>query len=65
MRVNKQKRPEGKVASDTPSRYAIRNAISAPRKTVDVPVISTHSMGPRTASVTLGRAPWEVDNETK
>lgn len=65
MRVSKQKMPDGGQESDKPSLYVIRDAISASRKTVDVPVISTHSNGPRTASVTLGRAPWEVDNETK
>lgn len=62
MRVSKQKMPEGKVASDKPSRYAIRNAISGPRKTVSVAVMSTHSMELRTAPVTLSRAPWEREN---
>lgn len=62
MRVSKQKMPEGRVASDKPSRYAIRNAISGPRKTVSVAVISTHSMELRTAPVTLSRAPWEREN---
>lgn len=62
MRVSKQKMPEGRVASDKPSRYAIRNAISGPRKTVDVAIVSTHSMELRTAPVTLSRAPWEQEN---
>jgi hypothetical protein len=62
MRVSKQKMPEGRVASDKPSRYAIRNAISGPRKTVSVAVMSTHSMELRTAPVTLSRAPWEREN---
>lgn len=62
MRVSKQKMPEGKVASDKPSRYAIRNAISGPRKTVSVAIVSTHSMELRTAPVTLSRAPWEREN---
>ena len=62
MRVSKQKMPEGRVASDKPSRYAIRNAISGPRKTVSVAVMSTHSMELRTAPVTLSRAPWEQEN---
>lgn len=62
MRVSKQKMPEGRVASDKPSRYAIRNAISGPRKTVSVAIVSTHSMELRTAPVTLSRAPWEREN---
>jgi hypothetical protein len=61
MRVNKQKMPDGQAASDTPSRYAIRNAISAPRRTVNVPVLTTHTLDFKTAPVTLGRAPWEVN----
>jgi hypothetical protein len=62
MRVSKQKMPEGKADSDKPSMYAIRNAISGPRKTVSVAVMSTHSMELRTAPVTLSRAPWEREN---
>jgi hypothetical protein len=63
MRVSKQKMPDGRVASDTPSRYAIRNAISAARVTVNVPVLSTHTLEFRTMPVTLARAPWEVEND--
>jgi hypothetical protein len=62
MRVNKQKMPDGKAASDTPSRYAIRNAIGAPRKTVNVFIPSTHTLELRTMPVTLARAPWETEN---
>ena len=62
MRVSKQKMPDGKAASDTPSRYVIRDAISSPRRTVNVPVLSTHTLEFRTAPVTLARAPWEVEN---
>lgn len=62
MRVNKQKIPEGKVASDTPSRYVIRNAIGAPRRTVNVPVISAHTLEMKTAPVTVTCAPWEMEN---
>jgi hypothetical protein len=61
MRVNKQKMPEGRVESDTPSMYAIRDAISAPRRTVNVPVLSTHTLEMKTAPVTLARAPWECE----
>ena len=63
MRVNKQKMPDGKAASDKASMYAIRNAISAPRRTVNVPVMSTHTLELRTVPVTLARAPWEVEND--
>jgi len=63
MKVSKQKMPEGKAASDKPSMYAIRNAISTPRRTINVPVISTHTLEFRTMPVTLGRAPWEMENE--
>jgi hypothetical protein len=63
MRVSNQKMPEGKVASDTPSMYAIRDAISGPRRTVNVPVMSTHTLEFRTMPVTLGRAPWEMEND--
>jgi hypothetical protein len=63
MRVSKQKMPEGKAESDTRSMYAIRGAISGPRKTVNVPVMSTHTLEFRTMPVTLGRAPWEMENE--
>lgn len=61
MRVSKQKRPDGKAASDRPSMYAVRDAISAPRKQIEVPVLSTFGMGPRTAIVTVPRAPWDRD----
>jgi hypothetical protein len=63
MRVNKQKMPDGKADNDKPSMYTIRDAISAPRKTVNVPVLTTHTLEFRTMPVTLGRAPWEVENE--
>jgi len=63
MRVSKQKMPAGAAASDTPSMYVIRDAISAPRRTVNVPVMSTHTLEFRTMPVTLGRAPWEVEND--
>jgi hypothetical protein len=63
MRVSKQKMPEGKAANDTPSMYAIRDAISGPRRTVNAPVMSTHTLEFRTAPVTLSRAPWEVEND--
>ncbi len=63
MRVNKQKMPDGKAESDTPSMYTVRDAISAPRRTVNVPVMSTHTLEFRTMPVTLGRAPWEMENE--
>jgi len=63
MKVSKQKMPEGKAASDKPSMYTIRNVISAPRKTVSVPVMSTHTREFRTMPVTMARAPWEVENE--
>ena len=64
MRVSKQNMPDGKAASDTPSMYTIRDAISGPRRTVNVPVMSTHTLEFRTAPVTLGRAPWEVEDDT-
>ena len=60
MRVSKQKMPDGKAAIDKKSMYAIRDAISGPRRTVNVPVISTHTLEFRTMPVTLRRAPWEV-----
>jgi hypothetical protein len=63
MRVNKQKMPDGKAESDNPSMYTIRDAISAPRRTVNVPVMSTHTLEFRTMPVTLSMAPWEVKNE--
>jgi len=63
MRVSKQKMPDGKATNDTPSRYVIRDAISAPRRTVNVPVISTHTLEFRTMLITLSRAPWEVEND--
>jgi hypothetical protein len=55
--------PEGKAASDKKSMYAIRDAISGPRRTVNVPVMSTHTLEFRTAPVTLSRAPWEMEND--
>jgi len=63
MRVSKQKMPDGKALSDKKGMYAIRDAISGPRRTVNVPVISTHTLEFRTAPVTLSRAPWEIENE--
>ena len=63
MRVNKQKMPEGKATTDKPSMYTVRTAISAPRRTVNVPVLTTHTLEFKTAPVTLGRAPWEMENE--
>ena len=63
MRVSKQKMPEGRAASDTPSMYAIRNAMGAPRRTVNVPVMSTHTLEMKTAPVTVARAPWEMEND--
>jgi len=63
MRVNKQKMPDGKAMSDKPSRYVIRDAISGPRRTVNVPVMSTHTLEFRTAPVTLSRAQWEMEND--
>jgi len=62
MRVSKQKMPAGGSASDKPSMYAIRDAITAPRKQIEVPVMSTHTMERRVAIVTVPRAPWEVEN---
>lgn len=61
MRVNKQKMPPGRSDSDKPSMYAVRDAITAPRKQIEVPVLSTFGMGPRTAIVTVPRAPWDRD----
>ena len=61
MRVNKQKMPDGAQPTDKPSMYAIRNAITAPRKQIEVPVMSTHTMERRTAIVTVPRAPWDRD----
>jgi hypothetical protein len=61
MRVNKQKMPDGAQPTDKPSRYAIRNAITAPRKQIEVPVMSTHTMERRIAIVTVPRAPWDRD----
>ncbi len=63
MRVSNQKMPDGKAASDKPSMYVIRDAISAPRRTVNVPVMSTHTLEFRTMPVTVARAPWEVESE--
>jgi len=54
--------PAGGSASDKPSMYAIRDAITAPRKQIEVPVMSTHTMERRVAIVTVPRAPWEVEN---
>ena len=61
MRVNKQKMPDGQAASDKPSMYTVRDAISGPRRTVNVPVMSTHTLELRTVPVTLARAPWEIE----
>ena len=61
MRVSKQKMPDGKAATDRPSMYSIRDAISAPRRTVNVPVMSTHTLEFRTMPVTVARAPWDRD----
>jgi hypothetical protein len=63
MRVSKQKMPDGKATSDRKSMYVIRDAISGPRRTVNVPVMSTHTLEFRTAPVTLSRAPWEMEND--
>ena len=63
MRVSKQKMPDGKAARDKKSMYAIRNVISGPRRTVNVPMISTHTLEFRSMPVTLARAPWEVEND--
>jgi hypothetical protein len=63
MRVSKQKIPDGKATSDKKSMYAIRDAISSARVTVNVPVASAHTLEFRTAPVTLVRAPWEMENE--
>jgi hypothetical protein len=60
MRVSKQKMPDGKATSDKKSMYAIRDAISGPRRTVNVTLMSTHTIEFRTMPVTLGRAPWEA-----
>jgi len=62
MRVGKQKMPAGGSASDKPSMYAIRDAITAPRKQIEVPVLSTFSRERSFAIVTVPRAPWEVEN---
>jgi hypothetical protein len=43
--------------------YAIRNAMGAPRRTVNVPVMSTHTLEMKTAPVTVARAPWEMEND--
>jgi hypothetical protein len=59
MRVNKQKMPEGRSASDKPSMRVIRDAITAPRKKIDVPVLSTFSRERSFAVVTVPRAPWD------
>ena len=61
MRVSKQKMPAGAAASDTPSMYVVRDAITSTRKTVNVPVMSTHTLEFRTAPVTLTLEPWEVN----
>jgi len=63
MRVSKQKMPPAGYENDKPSRYVIRNAIDMPRRTVNVPVMSTHTLEFRTMPVTLGRAPWEMEND--
>lgn len=62
MRVSKQKMPDGKAWSDKPSMYTVRDAISAPRRTVNVPVMSTNTLERRTVPITVARAPWEMEN---
>jgi len=59
MRVSKQKMPPGGSDSDAPSMYAVRDAITAPRKKIEVPVMSTHTMERRVAVITVPRAPWD------
>lgn len=61
MRVSKQKMPPGGSDSDRPSMYAVRDAITAPRKKIEVLVMSTHTMERRVAVVTVPRAPWDRD----
>jgi hypothetical protein len=39
--------------------YAVRDAITAPRKKIEVPVMSTHTMERRVAVITVPRAPWD------
>jgi len=41
--------------------YVVRDAITAPRKQIEVPVMSTHTMERRIAIVTVPRAPWDRD----
>jgi phosphoribosylcarboxyaminoimidazole (NCAIR) mutase len=61
MRVSKQKMPPGGSSSDKPSMRVIRDAITAPRKQIEVPVMSAHTMERRVAVVTVPRAPWDRD----
>lgn len=61
MRVSKQKMPPGRSDSDKPSMYAVRDAITAPRKQIEVPVLSTFSRERSFAIVTVPRAPWDRD----
>jgi hypothetical protein len=41
--------------------YAVRDAITAPRKKIEFLVMSTHTMERRVAVVTVPRAPWDRD----
>ena len=61
MRVSKQKMPPGGSDSDPPSMYSVRDAITAPRKQIEVPVLSTFSRDRSFAIVTVPRAPWDRD----
>jgi hypothetical protein len=53
--------PPGGSASDKPSMRVIRDAITAPRKQIEVPVLSTFSRERSFAIVTVPRAPWDRD----
>ena len=61
MRVSKQKMPPGRSETDNASMYAVRDAITAPRKKIEVPVLSTFSRERSFAIVTVPRAPWDRD----
>jgi hypothetical protein len=61
MRVSKQKMPPGGSTGDKPSMRVIRDAITAPRKQIEVPVLSTFSRERSFAIVTVPRAPWDRD----
>ena len=61
MRVSKQKMPPGRSKTDKASMYAVRDAITAPRKKIEVPVLSTFSRERSFAIVTVPRAPWDRD----